>query len=276
MKRVVGIFILLTSAALAAEDKQDDPLFGGVPLTTLLENAVRRVVPHEPTWGMHNGGFIPDPRAEDAVRQTGTNALPYLVKMIREEPPSRAYPVLNAFRLLGATGSPAIPALESLAETSTNYETSSRAIWAMRYIGSNSVPALARLSTNANTREVAVRALVDIGADGVAIQPIQLILDKLIQEGDGAAKTVVIGLSGLPATNAIPMLTNVLHHAEVPVRELAIEVIYLFQARAPQTIPALTECLYDSDAGVRQAAADALRRIAPDMFVTNSVPQTPK
>ena len=142
-----------------AGDK-DEPVYGGVPFTQILQNAVVRLVPHLPTPGKHDGGLIRDPEAEDAVRRTGTNGLPYLTQMIREGPQRHAELAVNAFRLLSATASPAIPTLEAVAQGATNGETIAQAIQALGYIGSNSLPSLERLSTNVNTRLGKVLLLV--------------------------------------------------------------------------------------------------------------------
>ncbi len=262
---------MFTLFAFAAEvfsgDQQQDPIFGGVPLSTLLENVAHRLVLQEPTLGMHNGGFVRDPKAADALRQTGTNALPYLIEMIRGEP-SHAFLAATAFEILGPTASPAIPALELLATTCTNDETCSRVVWAIHCTGSNSVPALARLTTNDYTRIHAVVALTDLGAKGVMVQPI---LVKAMNKGDIASTIAVSGVRNWSSTNAIPLLTNVLHHPKVSMRKVALETIYGFTREAQPAIPVITECLYDPDPEIRHAAADILRRIAPEMFVTNSV-----
>jgi hypothetical protein len=265
MKARLCLPLLLVSTAVMASD--EEPTYGGVSVTTLLEKAAHRSIWREPTPGMRNSGWYPDPAAEDAVRKTGTNALPYLVEMIREEPEARAQLAVNAFRLLGTTANPAIPALERVARLSSSAEVRSRAIWALHYTGTNAFPALARLATDTTTRMDAMTGIIDLGTQGVAVGSV---LEDILKQGDLAAEMAVFGLRQFEPTNALPILTNVLQHPKVSMRKMAVEVIAHFDTFARPAVPALTQCLYDSDAEVRNGAADTLRRLAPEMFVTNT------
>jgi HEAT repeat protein len=267
MKSAVALFLSVGFAVAALEEKKVEPLYGGVPLTTLLENAVQRRVPREVPITTGLVPWMRDPEAEDAVRRTGTNALTYLIEMIQEDPHARAELAMNAFRLLGGTASPAIPALERVAQLSSSEEVRSRAVWALHYTGTNALPALARLATDTTTRMDAITGIIDLGVQGVAVGSV---LEDILKQGDLAAEMAVFGLRRFEPTNALPILTNVLQHPKVSMRKMAVKVIDHFDTFARPAVPALTQCLYDSDAEVRNGAADTLRRLAPEMFVTNS------
>src|SRR5215831_1282882 len=113
----------------------DEPVIGGVPLTTLLERAALSGIPRAPTPGKRNGGWVPDPNAENAVRNLDTNALPYLVHMIEDDSSGRSKMAINAFRLLGPKAAPAIPALEQVGLTSSKSDTAFGVLQSLHYIG---------------------------------------------------------------------------------------------------------------------------------------------
>ena len=110
---IIGSLIGFGIVGLCSEN--EEPVYEGIPLSTLLQHAALPSIPQ----GKNKGSSLSAPEAETAICMIGTNALPYLVKMIRDEPPARARLAVNAFRLLGPTASPAIPALESAAQPSS-------------------------------------------------------------------------------------------------------------------------------------------------------------
>jgi hypothetical protein len=122
--------------------------------------------------------------AEHAIAEIGTNAIPFLLQWIRYEPVSskmgkcigfvlsklpgrphfellelprkrpsdemRARGARNAFRILGAAASPAIPSLSYLERCSESAEVKDRVAEAMAGIGTPALPAMMNLLTNAN------------------------------------------------------------------------------------------------------------------------------
>jgi hypothetical protein len=248
--------------------ENDEPVYQGIPLTTLLQHAALPSIPHSLKPGKHEGSSLSTADAETAIRTIGTNALPYLVKMIRDEPPARARLAANGFRLLGPTASPAIPGLESAAQRSDSRESCLEAILALRFIGTNALPALGRLCTNSNARDVAVGAVMEMGAKGASIQPFSA---EILGPGDASTERAIQGLRNFQPANAIPILTNALQNPNAHIRKLTVEVIRQFGVQARPAVPALTERLYDKDEHVRQATIDLLRGLAPEMFVTNTL-----
>lgn len=247
--------------------QNDEPVYKGIALTALLESAAAfPSIPTSRTSARPDQRAVSKSEAEEGIRQMGTNALPYLLNMIRDEPPARARLAVNAFRLLGPTASPAILGLEKVAQ-SCSAETGLQVVLALRFIGTNALPGLDRLCTNSNTRAAAVGAVMELGAKGAAIQ---LFSAEILGAGDTATEHAIVGLRNYQFVSALPIMTNALQHPKVPVRKLTLDVIRQFGAQARPAVPALTSCLYDTDAEVRQATVDLLRSLAPEMFVTNS------
>jgi hypothetical protein len=112
--------------------------------------------------------------ARTAVRNIGTNALPYLLKWIDYEPPAwrkslrrtlnrtmwqglseggaarRAYITEWGFAFLGTNAASAIPALEAMMKDSKKPERSSRAIYVLGCIGEPAIPLLKAALADSN------------------------------------------------------------------------------------------------------------------------------
>ena len=247
----------------------DEPVVDGVPLTKLLEQASLSLIPRAPTRGKRDEGWTPDPTAENAVRNLGTNALPYLVHLVQDDAIGRSKLALTAFRLLGSKATPAIPALEQVGMTSERTDTVSGVLQALHYIGKDALPALERLSTNPVCRVGAVAAIMELGKAGANIQPV---FGEVIKPGDASAEMAVLGLRHYQATAALPLLTNVLTSSQPKMRKTALEVIRQFNGQSRPILPALIDRLYDPDKDVRDSAVYVLSQVAPEMFVTNSAP----
>lgn len=297
---ILSASALATLAIVTAYiSRHREPRYNGYTLENLLYNATHRYVMRRDRPGYNDGGPIPDPAAEDAVRQVGTNALPQLILMISYEPhpfrlkllkfaqearQTRIRPLIpesfatdrlaadadlavKGFRLLGPIASPAIPELERLAGPSHSFDVINRTIDALGQIGQPALPALRRLSKNQPTRLPAFVGILQVGRRGV---PITTELQEIINQGDMVAEMAVHALNRFPATNAVPILTNLLSHPASRVRKAAAENLPWFAADARCAIPALCEMVNDTNADVRAAGLDALRHLAPEMFVTNS------
>jgi HEAT repeat protein len=263
---VVGMCVFATTLDGRGAEA-DEPVIGGIPLTTLLERAALSGIPRAPTPGKRNGGQVPDPNAENAVRNLDTNALPYLVHMIEDNSSGRAKMAINAFRLLGPKAGPAIPALEKVGLASGKSETVFGVLQSLHYIGKEALPALERLSTNPVCRVGAVAAIMEIGKERGGIQQVFV---EIVKPGDKAAEMAVMALRNYQSSNALPLLTNVLSHPQAGMRETALEVIRQFDAQARPAVPAVIDRLYDPDKSVRDTAVNVLSKVAPEMFVTNS------
>ena len=181
--------ILLVVAALgvaaaldACRPRHPEPTYKGHPLSYWVTR-----------YGEYRGNHFvdlgPDPAAAEAISKIGTNALPFLLNWLRYErsearrwaystlyyslqhapksipsqqllawadkPNRRAGFVPAAFKALGPTALPALPAIASIARDPTAPDPARRAQYALRRIGPESVPFLIQVlqDTNALNRD---------------------------------------------------------------------------------------------------------------------------
>jgi hypothetical protein len=300
---------ILSASALATigiltayATRHREPRYNGHTLQNLLREATYRHVMRPATPGYNNAGWYADPAPQDAVRQIGTNALPQLIRMISYEPDPLRLKLLQfakearqtrirrlipasfatdqraadadlavkGFRLLGAIASPAVPELERLAGSPQCSDVANRAIDALGEIGQPALPALRRLSKNQRTRLRAFVGILQVGHRGI---PITTEIQEIIDQGDMVAEMAIHALRRFPATNALPILTNLLTHPQSRIRKAAAENLPWFFPDARCAIPALYETVNDTNADVSTAGLDALRHLAPEMFVTNTPSQ---
>jgi hypothetical protein len=189
-------------------------------------------------------------RAETAIVELGTNALPFLLlslsheesgfsrglswlrsRLLRRAPEISEYDrgqvaALKAFALLGTRAEPAIPALTSLL---SNERSSHNAGRALAHIGEPSLPVLIAGLTNKNAmvRLVAAREL------------------GWVRDG---------------ASSIVPALSGRVHDIDVDVRRAAVGSLGALAALPDDSIPPLLIATHDPDTDVRRAAAHALGR----------------
>jgi hypothetical protein len=197
--------------------------------------------------------------ARTAVLQIGTNAIPYLLKMLCEKDSVQRTKLLNlvqkqklirihykpdwvrnsegkwGFSILGADAKEAVPALIEVYER--NISTSSRGctIGALGEIGPGAIaaiPTLLQCITSTNTdafiRTVAVNALGGIHAE---------------------------------ASTVVPILINCLSDPIRDVRLIAARSLGRYGTEAREAIPKLSSLLSDKEKSVSSAAYGALRQI---------------
>jgi hypothetical protein len=117
---LTSVFIVVLSTA-AATDQSDSsgPSYGGKTLGAWLDE-----------FGAGPGGYKPNPRADDALRHIGVNAVPYLLELLyatnytgKDKPFMAVTPPASwehwkaflGFQALGPLGKAAIPELVKLA-----------------------------------------------------------------------------------------------------------------------------------------------------------------
>src|SRR5437899_633757 len=108
---------LLVVLAIVIRISPREPIYDGESLSYWMAHWYR---------GMYGGQALVDPSAKAAVREAGTNALPFLIKWM--ETPARSssevnYPswALHGFEVLGSTAKAAVPDLVALLGRSGNY-----------------------------------------------------------------------------------------------------------------------------------------------------------
>jgi len=240
--------------------------------------------------------------AEHAIAHIGTNAIPFLLRWIRYDPaPSkigkrialvickfpgkphfqflelppkrpademRARGARNAFRILGATASAAIPGLSYLERSSESGEVKDRVAEAMAGIGGPALPAMINLLTNSNGSMSPLYILYAIVSLGTNAEPaIPAILDCVTNQPDILPESALRELSSWSQTIA-DTLEKV--RKERKKRHLNPEIIYEFDDNT--SVSLLVAVLSSPEPGLRAAATNALLRIAPHAL-TNAPPR---
>ncbi len=296
MKRRRWVFVIIAAGAVLAllwwaAVWRGEPRYKGRTLTHWL--------------AVHQKAALNSPRereSAEAIRQIGTNALPYLVaRLTHHISPWRlkvvgmavhlpspvdgwvSKTVLGAedlllaaddgFTLLGAQAAPAAPELIRLLN---DKETWDIAIVALQDIGEAAVPDLVTALTNrANSLRVRAGAAQVLGSVGTNSTVVPA-LASCLQDDAHVARQVAaaLGRLQLEPSVAVPALVSAVKNSPDPVREPAIWALGQFGTNAQGAIPILTYFLADPEPRIREATTNALEAIAPEVFGTNSVPVT--
>lgn len=216
-------------------------------------------------------------QAVRALREIGTNAVPYLmhslgasdsrlkmkliqvarkqtvVKLPFRLAHERQAMVLRAFYYLGADSKSAIPALNKLLD---NPRTSDTAIHALFGIGNEAMPVLTEACNHTNRVVRYEAALV-------------LSLLKRGRDFDSVTTTSISSIQfpsfvlAFTKEDILPVIGG-LYDSQPGVRRASAEALETFSVVAKPTVPRLLELLMDSDKAVQEAAAKALKKIDPD------------
>lgn len=189
--------------------------------------------------------------ARQAVKEIGTNALPFLLKMLKSQDPewksqsvawlqdtcdldlsaslaeAQRQRALRGFQALGREAEPAVPELRSLV------------------FGSDNLVALH-----------AVEALRSIG--GPQVLPVLFEALNHTNPPLRAEAIVALGSARSRARDAVPQLLKELESPDNLTRIQAAQALGEIATHPELTIPALTRCLADPETGVKAAAAMAL------------------
>ena len=237
--------------------REREPVYQGKRLSGWLQGYI------------HGGSYIgvqPEPEADEAVRQIGTNATSALLHMLRAHDSNlklalwrlidkqhleriQILRVLSywqaavAFHALGASASNAVPILVQTYRDEICSDSQSACAEALGWIGraaSGAIPDLMSAVTNLDDtlRAVAVEALGHIHAEPELV---------------------------------LPVLTRSLRDSSSRVRSRAVGSLVGFGAEAKAAIPALTLALDDPVAAIRTNAAAALKAINPEAAVKAGV-----
>ena len=244
--------------------------------------------------------------AGEAIRNAGTNALPFLLKWIRYEPPPWKVKVLNATprSLTGPV---------SFVITSHRHFRASQSANAFRVLGTNAisaVPELTALARNTNaplTSVYAIQALPWIGPDGLA-SLVSLIQDRRYPLRAWAVAAISITPTNAPGSTIIgPALIQCLNDStdpRIPVTALmwldksrfepavsipaiaaslinpvssedlrcgALYALATYGAQAATALPTITNAQAYTSTRVRTAATNAIRDITA-AIATNTRP----
>ena len=233
---------------------------------------------------------LSDPAAE-AVRQIGTNALPFLLERARSKdsrfrgklqewftnqsviPVNRFHfavaPYRHAearwgFQALGPGAKTAIPELVELIKDEETADAS--ADYALGCIGSEAVLPLTNALTNDNpaVRYGASKALGMIGSEAKAAVPN---LIKCLRDRDHRMRflaALALGNIAKEPAVSVPALIARLEDTDVGVRERSAIALGKFGDQANSAIPALLKAHQTQHQNLRRLAAEALKKIDPE------------
>jgi hypothetical protein len=183
------------------------------------------------------------------------------------------------FAVMKSQASPLIPDLAPLIYDTTAWDRSSRAMYALAIIGTNSWPVFQQALTTTNfamTRRAVINVIAFAHQHRFADW--STALPSILKCANGTDKTVTMEAiravrhMRLSPESCIPLLTDKLHSADPNIRAAAIEALEQFGHLAESALPPIEVALNDTDAYVRNSATNALETIR-NQIRTNSVPK---
>jgi HEAT repeat protein len=223
-------------------------------------------------------------QAQEAIRQIGTNAIPFLLKEISDlgelyqkvgatnfskEGGMRYINVHIAFKALGPIAKPAVPALLDL--LTNTYASYSAAVVLTQIDPQTAAVALTEALTNnnINVRLVAASELFEVRSNAdIALAMPNLIQCLKDESTDKSASfdlitTAIDTLGGIHARPdiAVPALLETLTNKDFIIRMVSARALGEFGNAAISAVPALEEATNDPDNHVRKIAVVALKKI---------------
>jgi HEAT repeats len=205
--------------------------------------------------------------AADAIREIGTNALPFLLEDIHSHPSEQAlrFKLLRLLHMDGfgiGFGRKTYFASDVTSEDRIRWR-AAQGLSALGPLAKPAIPELTRLLfTNyfhSSIKESAY-ALAGIGADGIAV----LTNSLGREEWSGMCAIWALGQHPTVGTNVIPFLINATTSSSEGTACGAIQVLGLFHTDGARVIPALKNALTNSRPDVRRDATNALAKFGPE------------
>jgi peptidoglycan/xylan/chitin deacetylase (PgdA/CDA1 family) len=280
-RRIALMVLLLAVLSLAAwfTFHSREPAYQGKPLSFWLDELTAQQNPREledsPPGALEKRHL----RAETALRQIGTNALPYLLALIRNRPkpsPLRdkieefleknqsvvrirlpeqkdgSWQACEAFFVLGDVAKPAIPELEKLLMSEHTAQAASECL---RVFGVAAVPALLRGLANTNP-QVQGQSLMTLGEIGPAARDaIPPVLQIAQAPGARLAGQALRLLSELETNGArfLPLFTERLNDTNS-----TFDAAFALGRSGPEGVTVLVESLTNQDRKIRSGILAAL------------------
>lgn len=138
---LVGCLTALMTLTACKKSKYDGPSYGGRSFSQWY---------HRWCDATDNGDKAVEREAREAMKQIGTNVIPYLLQDLRAEVEQEKEPQIPPaviFRILGQVGAPAIPELEGMMQQ-TNIAALNQPATCLVGIGDEALPSISRLLTN--------------------------------------------------------------------------------------------------------------------------------
>ncbi|MDB6110263.1 MAG: repeat protein [Pedosphaera sp.] len=259
--------------------RQREPVFQGQPLSVWLRADRHRE---------YNPGQGP----EDAIRESGTNAIPVLLRSLRAKDSDLQFKLLRfalkhrlisgpdtsaefqnelaarGFELLGSSAKEAVPGLMKIYQQNISQSSQENCLAALASIGPTAKQAIPLLigATSHPAFEVRYRAFAALGNVHPEPEVILPFLIRTLRDPDTGFKTIAIEqirLLGDDAKPAIPALIELLQDPGPSVRRSAVYALGWLAPESEQVVPVLTLALQSSqsDALMRMSSATALGRI---------------
>lgn len=238
--------------------------------------------------------------APAALKEIGTNALPWLLKWVQYEPPgkfsralqaaipwktrqdlrldnalnrseTRALAAVEGFEALGPQAKPAVPELMKI--YLADLVASRYASDALVRLGTNSLPQLLQAiddpQTSALSRSELTRLLGQIGqAHHSTANDVVPALIRRLQDPDartGREAALALGHCALRPDVAVPALVASLKNSQI--REAAASALLDYDTASRPAVPALLEALNDSEFGAKAAEILGLLALEPFLVV---------
>ncbi len=234
-----GVIVILTAGTttvvLDRIKQPRDPIYQGKPLSVWLkEYDIRKFSDRVEMWGTNKF------QTDIIVQQAGTNALPTLLQLLREEDVKKGNVEVNgeeasmAFVALKAAAYPAIPSLMEIYER------------------------------NPAARVDVIYCLSCIGP--VAEEAVPWLLQKLPATDTQLQAGIISALGEIHAQSnrVVPVLIDYLNDSNSRVRVDAALALASYKADAKSAVPELIDLLNDKGKGVKKAATLALKQIDPE------------
>lgn len=208
-----------------------------------------------------------DPEAEKAVRQIGTNAIPYLLELATTRDST-----------LKAKVSAALPEkwlVSYVTKSAHDHFSAAFGFEALGPAAKTAAPALINLldDKDEDIRKTAARALGSIGP--AAQDAIPALIKHLNDPSPYVRSVSADALANIPprSVQEVPALIQILNGPpkESDVLFLAIERLAQFQSQAKGAVPGILPYLHDPDIATRDCAAKALKQIDPDAAAKSGI-----
>jgi hypothetical protein len=278
--------VMMACTVIAYLKREQEPSFGGKRLSEWIEAYNNR-------WAREEAE-----KAKEAIRQIGTNALPYLLarmdyeptwnfegRIIQKLPPAlrdsrvvakldrmsdraqrRAYNSLNAFMVLGPVAAPAIPELVQRINLTNSRVRKDIAGIAISSAGPAAFASLLEMiSGPAHTENDALPNWV--GSMGTNARPIIPVLIDRLHHTNALVATLAAETLGRAWWNpgpVVPALASVIDDRDSDIRPKAMNALAEFGPQARPALDSLRRALKDPLQYIRVAATNALERIAPE------------